>query len=83
MKTNHNGLPEVNQFIKENNLTPCEAEKMCGSLYSESDDITYIVVNNDNTYISYSLFYYAHLEWVNHDVLLFICRGKINDKTYR
>jgi hypothetical protein len=79
MKTIHNELPEVNQFIKENNLTPCLTEGLCGSCYNETDDITYIVVYDDNTYVSYSLYYIARRDALDRDGLLFICRGKIDE----
>ena len=69
----------MNQFIKENNLKPCFDENYCGSLYNETDDITYIIVNDDNTYISYSSYFFAQLEVVNYGGLLVTCRGKINE----
>jgi hypothetical protein len=78
-KLEHNKLPEVNQFIKETNLTPCDTERMCGSLYNKSDDITYLVVYEDNTYISYGIEYFARREVIDGDGLLVICRGKIYD----
>lgn len=79
MNLKHNELPEVNHYIKEHNLKPCFEERYCGSLYNETDDITYIIVYDDNTYISYSSYFFANLEVVNYSGLLVTCRGKIHE----
>ena len=75
----HNELPEVNHYIKEHKLTPCDTEKECGGLYDGDDDITYLVVYKDNTYISYNSHYIA---WFHSNISndnLVICRGKIHE----
>lgn len=79
MSTNHNELPEVNQFIKENNLIPCFAERWCGSVYDSTNDMTYIVVKKNNTYLTFSSHYFAHRKALEYNSLLVICRGKINE----
>lgn len=79
MKANHNKLPEVNQFIKENKLTPCETEYMCGSLYDDFYDTTYLVVYENNTYISYDIYEIAQRDASYLNGVLVICRGEIHE----
>lgn len=77
--SNHNKLPEVNNYIKKHKLRPCETEEMCGSLYDNFNDITYLVVYGDNTYISYSSHYTAYREVSVYNGSLVVCRGKIHE----
>lgn len=79
MKLNHNKLPEVNQFIKENNLKPRLEERCWGSLYNEADDITYLVIDDNYTYTSYGIEYFAVLEASDFDCFVVTCRGKIHE----
>ena len=78
MNTKHNELPEVNQYIKKHKLTPSLVETLVGSCYNKSDDITHLVVEKDNTYVSYGDYDMARLDANKHKDLLVVCRGKIN-----
>lgn len=79
MNTKHNELQEVNEYIKEYNLRPYTTEKLSGSLYNEIDDMTYLVVGFDDTYISYSSYRVALFHVLFDGGLLVACRGKINE----
>lgn len=77
MKTNHNKLPDVNQYIKKHKLKPNFTEQLCGVCYNDELEITYLVVLKDNTYVSYSLDYIAKRDAFEHNALLVTCRGEI------
>lgn len=81
MKLEHNKLPEVNQFIKENNLKPCLEERLYGSLYNSSDDVTYLVIDDNYEYTSYGIEYFALREARNFDYFVVTCRGKIHEQS--
>lgn len=51
---NNNGLPEVNEYIKNNKLKPALIELKFGSAYDENHDRTYLLIDNNNIYVSYS-----------------------------
>lgn len=77
MKLNYNELPDVNEYIKHNKLTPCEHEVLYGHSYNPIHDITYLVINKDNTYVSYCFECFATEVADKTNGLIVVCKGEI------
>lgn len=74
MKTN------VNEFIVKYNLKPSDDELLLGHSYNQTNDITYLVIMNDNTYTSFEFKHYANEYAKLHNGSVFVRKGEIKDE---
>lgn len=76
MELNYTDLPDVNDYIKLNKLTPTDIELEVGSSYNDNLDRTYLVVVNKQKYASYSCMICAMTHAFSGNELV-ICKGEI------
>lgn len=77
MNRNQNDLPEVNQYIKENNLVPTKYEAELGHYYDDEFDRTYLVVFDKKEYLTYYNLMSAILHAYKFGHELVVCKGEI------
>lgn len=70
----------VNEFIVKYNLKPSDDELLLGHGYNSFNDITYLVVMNDNTYITFNFKYFADEYAKLHNGTVVVCKGEIKDE---
>ena len=81
MKINFKELMDVNEYIKENQLKPSFIEKSGGASFDNINDITYLVIYDDNTYQSFEYAYMAVREARITNSTLVICKGEIKNES--
>lgn len=70
----------VNEFIVKYNLKPSDDELLFGHSYNNTNDITYLVIMNDNTYITFYIKYLAYEYAKLHNGTVVVCKGEIKDE---
>lgn len=80
MKLNYNDLPNVNEYIKEHSLIPNYDEDLMGHGYNKTNDITYLVIINGNTYTSFEFKHYANHYAKLHNGSVVVCKGEIENE---
>lgn len=80
MNRKQNDLPNVNEYIKKLNLIPNYDEDLMGHGYNKTNDITYLVIINGNTYTSFEFNHYANVYAKLHNGSVVVCKGEIENE---